>query len=144
MDGFRRGLNPSGLIETVFENCGAANPGRSRLSGGSGCLRLLEGDPIWVENFLLQETLRCCAALPKSTSRLGYVDQPLFVTFRLYGSLPAHRVFPPDAQSGKAFVAMDRLLDRAISGPLYLRRPEIAETGAGIFARRGSPISVTC
>src|SRR5262245_57172549 len=55
------------------------------------------------------------------------VDQPLFVTFRLYGSLPTHRVFPPDAQSGKAFVAMDRLLDRARSGPLHLRRPEIAE-----------------
>jgi len=55
------------------------------------------------------------------------VDEPLFVTFRLNGSLPAHRVFPPDAQSGKAFVAMDRLLDCAHSGPLYLRRPEIAE-----------------
>jgi putative transposase len=57
------------------------------------------------------------------------VDLPMFVTFRLHGSLPAHRVFPPDAvsQSGKAFVAMDRFLDRATSGPLYLRRPEIAE-----------------
>ena len=43
------------------------------------------------------------------------VDQPLFVTFRLYGSLPTHRVFPPDilARSGKAFVAMDRLLTEA-------------------------------
>ena len=57
------------------------------------------------------------------------VDQPLFVTFRLHGSLPAHRVFPPDSlsRSGKAFVAMDRLLDLGASGPLYLRRPEIAE-----------------
>ena len=56
------------------------------------------------------------------------VDQPLFVTFRLYGSLPTHRVFPPDslARSGKAFVAMDRLLDRGASGPWYLRRPELA------------------
>ena len=56
------------------------------------------------------------------------VDQPLFVTFRLYGSLPTHRVFPPDslARSGKAFVAMDRLLDRGASGPLYLRRAELA------------------
>ena len=57
------------------------------------------------------------------------VDQPLFATFRLHGSLPAHRVFPPDSlsRSGKAFVAMDRLLDLGASGPLYLRRPEIAE-----------------
>ena len=57
------------------------------------------------------------------------VDQPLFVTFRLHGSLPAQRVFPPDglSQSGKAFVAMDRLLDRGATGPLYLRRPEVAD-----------------
>ena len=57
------------------------------------------------------------------------VDQPLFVTFRLHGSLPAHRVFPPDSlgQSGKAFVALDRLLDRGATGPLYLGRPEVAD-----------------
>jgi REP element-mobilizing transposase RayT len=57
------------------------------------------------------------------------VDQPLFVTFRLHDSIPAHRVFPPNnlSHSGKAFVAMDRLLDAGASGPLYLRRPEIAE-----------------
>jgi REP element-mobilizing transposase RayT len=57
------------------------------------------------------------------------VDEPLFVTFRLHGSLPAHRVFPPAglARSGKAFVAMDRLLDSGATGPLYLRRREIGE-----------------
>jgi putative DNA methylase len=57
------------------------------------------------------------------------VDQPLFVTFRLHGSLPGNRVFPPDglAGSGKAFVAMDRLLDRGATGPLYLQRPELAD-----------------
>jgi putative transposase len=57
------------------------------------------------------------------------VDQPLFVTFRLHGSLPGHRVFPPQdlTLSGKAFVAMDRLLDRGASGPMYLRDPEIAQ-----------------
>ena len=56
------------------------------------------------------------------------IDQPLFVTFRLHGSLPANRVFPPRslANSGKAFAAMDRLLDRASNGPLYLSQPEIA------------------
>jgi REP element-mobilizing transposase RayT len=55
------------------------------------------------------------------------VEQPLFVTFRLHGSLPANRVFPPEQlTSGKAFVAVDRLLDRARSGPFFLRLPEIA------------------
>lgn len=57
------------------------------------------------------------------------VGQPLFVTFRLHGSLPTHRPFAPAvvARSGKAFVAMDRLLDRCAGGPLYLQRQEIAE-----------------
>jgi|SRR5580658_3451862 REP element-mobilizing transposase RayT len=56
------------------------------------------------------------------------VEQPLFVTFRLYGTLPANRAFVPAVSSsaGKAFVAMDRILDAAVSGPSYLRMPEIA------------------
>ena len=57
------------------------------------------------------------------------IGQPLFVTFRLHGSLPDRRIFPPErmATSGKAFVAMDRLLDGGNNGPLFLGRPEIAE-----------------
>jgi putative transposase len=57
------------------------------------------------------------------------IGQPAFVTFRLQGSLPASRIFPPDRliTSGKAFVAMDRILDAGATGPLFLRRPEIAE-----------------
>jgi REP element-mobilizing transposase RayT len=56
------------------------------------------------------------------------VGSPLFVTFRLHGSLPANRVFPPGRlTSGEAFVAMDRIRDGARSGPLFLQRPEIAE-----------------
>jgi putative DNA methylase len=55
------------------------------------------------------------------------VDHPVFVTFRLHGSLPASRVFPPQRlTSGKAFVAIDRILDTSTSGPLYLRMPGIA------------------
>ena len=55
------------------------------------------------------------------------VGQPLFVTFRLHGSLPPNRVFPPQRlSSGRAFLAMDRLLDQSVYGPLLLRRPEIA------------------
>jgi putative transposase len=57
------------------------------------------------------------------------VEQPLFVTSRLHGSLPGNRVFPPGtlASAGKAFVAVDRLLDATSTGPSFLRRPEVAE-----------------
>jgi len=53
---------------------------------------------------------------------------PIFVTFRLHGSLPSGRSFRPDVltSNGEAFAAMDRLLDTARSGPFALRRPEIA------------------
>lgn len=56
------------------------------------------------------------------------IGEPLFVTFRLSGSLPGNRIFPPEqlTTAGRAFVAMDRLLDTASSGPFYLQRPEIA------------------
>jgi putative transposase len=55
------------------------------------------------------------------------VGHAVFVTFRLHGSLPASRVFPPERlTSGKAFVAIDRILDKSTSGPLYLRMPDIA------------------
>jgi putative DNA methylase len=57
------------------------------------------------------------------------IEQPLFVTFRLHGSLPANRVFPPIGlvSAGRAFVAVDRLMDACANGPSFLRRPEIAK-----------------
>jgi len=59
-------------------------------------------------------------------------EQPLFVTFRLPGSLPRSRDFPPiHLSSGQAFVAMDRILDRTVSGPVFLQRPEIARLVLG-------------
>ena len=55
------------------------------------------------------------------------IGQPLFVTFRLHGSLPSNRVFPPaKLTSGRAFLAMDRILGKAQHGPVFLRQPEIA------------------
>jgi putative transposase len=55
------------------------------------------------------------------------VGQPLFVTFRLFDSLPRYRMFPPEAlTSGKAFVEMDRMLDQAQTGPKHLSISEIA------------------
>ena len=55
------------------------------------------------------------------------LGQPLFLTWRLHGSLPPNRSFPDaNVTSGKAFVALDRLLDHARTGLLYLRQPGIA------------------
>ena len=54
------------------------------------------------------------------------IGQPIFITWRLHGSLPEGRTFPPPTTSGQAFLAMDRLLDDARTGPLYLRRLDIA------------------
>lgn len=61
------------------------------------------------------------------------IGQPMFFTWRLHGSLPAGRVFPAAVAHGRAFVAMDRLLDAARSGPFHLRRPEIASMVVGAF-----------
>ena len=63
--------------------------------------------------------------------RLPHVDapaRPVFPTWRLYDSLPVHRVFPADAMSsGEAFAAMDRLLDETLAGAFYLRQPVVAD-----------------
>lgn len=53
------------------------------------------------------------------------VGRPLFVTWRLAGSLPHNRSFPSVLTSGQAFLAMDRILDAASTGPRYLCMPEI-------------------
>ena len=56
----------------------------------------------------------------------NFVGEATFVTWRLYGSLPANRSFPAATTSGRAFLAMDRMLDSGCTGPLFLSRPEIA------------------
>ena len=62
--------------------------------------------------------------------RLPHWDIPeaaVFVTWRLYGSLPQERSFlPQHLTSVEAFVAMDRLLDSSRMGPVYLRQDRIA------------------
>jgi REP element-mobilizing transposase RayT len=52
----------------------------------------------------------------------------LLVTWHLYGSLP-HALYPPPNQQNarQAFVWMDRYLDSARGGPLYWKRPLIAQ-----------------
>ena len=54
--------------------------------------------------------------------------QQVFITWRLHDSLPPNRPFPvASVSSGRAFAAMDRLLDEARCGSFYLRRPAIAD-----------------
>jgi putative transposase len=56
------------------------------------------------------------------------IAQPLFITFRLHGSLPSGREFPPESlTSGEAFLCMDRLLDASRIGPTYLAMQSIAQ-----------------
>jgi putative transposase len=51
----------------------------------------------------------------------------LFVTWHLHGSLPRAMYPPPrKVSAGQAFVWMDRRLDTATSGPLFLRQEAIA------------------
>ena len=50
----------------------------------------------------------------------------IFLTWRLFGSLPETRVKGPYPTPGHAFVAADRALDRPGSGPQWLRDPRIA------------------
>ena len=50
-------------------------------------------------------------------------DAEFFVTWRLHGSLPkASREAEPSQPAGAAFVAQDRELDRAASGPMAEER----------------------
>ena len=67
------------------------------------------------------------------------IGQPIFLTWRLHNSLPANRVFPTaDLPSGKAFAALDRLLDEARSGPLYLNQPALADMVVEAIQRNAS------
>ncbi len=66
------------------------------------------------------------------------LGEPLFVTFRLYNTLPFHREFPDHMPSGKAFVCLDRLLDEERAGPSYMRIPAIADVVAASI-RKGAP-----
>ena len=47
----------------------------------------------------------------------------VFVTWRLFGSLPPQG----GVKDGRAFAALDRAMDRAQSGPAWLRQPAVAD-----------------
>jgi putative transposase len=50
---------------------------------------------------------------------------PIFLTWRLFGSLPGAK--PPDSlPEGQRFLIIDRQLDAAASGPMFLKDPRVA------------------
>jgi putative DNA methylase len=51
---------------------------------------------------------------------------PIFLTWRLCGTLPAFRVDADTSTAGRRFADVDQALGRASSGPRWLSRPEIA------------------
>ena len=67
--------------------------------------------------------------MPEYRRRLPHFqpeDAYLFLTWRLWGSLPKMVELVLHRTEGQAFVAQDRALDRRCSGPLWLRQPRIA------------------
>jgi putative transposase len=54
-------------------------------------------------------------------------DAALFITWRLHGSLPRTVHILKNQSAGKAFVAMDRELDKAATGPRWLQDERVAQ-----------------
>jgi putative transposase len=79
----------------------------------------------------IQRRLQHYSDVTFSRRRLPHLyeaERPVFLTWRLEGSLPPNRPFPEAAvNSGQAFAALDRLLDEASIGPFYLRQPRVAD-----------------
>jgi hypothetical protein len=79
-------------------------------------------------------------SMPEYRRRLPHFhrdDAHLFLTRRLWGSLPGKpspRIYPTP---GHAFVAADRILHRDRSGPLWLNQPRIALFGCQFNNRWG-------
>jgi len=68
--------------------------------------------------------------MPEYRRRLPHYhpdDAYLFLTWRLFGSLPAKADSLLYATPGQAFAAQDRVLGRRASGPLWLKDPQVAD-----------------
>ena len=84
------------------------------------------------EIFLLYQSLIFVILHTRRLPHIEPIDAEFFVTWRLWGSLPkaAHGAAPLKAEvpsAGAAFVAMDRKLDSAASGPLWLKNAQVAD-----------------
>jgi putative transposase len=56
-------------------------------------------------------------------------DAALFVTWRLHGSTPREVAVIRDESAGQKFLAIDRELDKAATGPLWLKHERVAHLG---------------
>ena len=68
----------------------------------------------------------------------------IFLTWRLYGSLPEHVVAEirnRDEWPGRQFARAERFLDRASFGPLWLKDPKIADGVAACILRGASELN---
>jgi REP element-mobilizing transposase RayT len=81
----------------------------------------------FVESLSVGDVLLSVLVYRRHLPHIHALDRPIFLTWRLAGTLPQGRYFPGTLTSGKAFVTFDRLLHEARSGPSYLRIPEIAK-----------------
>jgi REP element-mobilizing transposase RayT len=74
--------------------------------------------------------------------RLPHIYPPvadLFITWNLHGALPpSFPVRPSKLSGGEAFAWMDRHLDLARNGPMYLRQPAVARIVVDSIHRGGT------
>jgi putative transposase len=107
------------------------------LSGGIG--RAGEfgevGSTVFTENFLGATPLKSVAFYTRRLPHWQPDNCGFFVTWRLYGSLPkaAHGAAPLGQSAGEAFRGLDRQLDRATIGPLWLKNKQVAESVSRIL-----------
>ena len=75
----------------------------------------------------LRPAFGCCHTTNRRLPHFYPPEAILFLTWRLFGSLPACRASPqPSCDAGRAFADADRLLDRVTRGPLWLKDSRIA------------------
>ena len=68
--------------------------------------------------------------MPEYRRRLPHFhpsESYLFLTWRLWGSLPVKADLSVHSTPGHAFAALDHCFDRSASGPLWLKDPRIAD-----------------
>lgn len=73
--------------------------------------------------------LACPPIMLEYRRRLPHIQPDhvyIFLTWRLFGSLPVTRVKGPYPTPGHAFVAADRAPDHSGAGPQWLRDPRVA------------------
>src|SRR6266852_1545235 len=81
------------------------------------------------ERFLTVPAQSFCMGSHRRIPHIYPQDRWLFLTWHLYGSLPRAQYPPPHHLSaGRAFVWMDRYLDRAEWGPRFLQHESIARS----------------